>query len=340
MRNHTLDAVKIHVGRGVCVGQNIAAVKNVQPLILHRAHVEITDRHDVEHRQIIFAAIDLLIPGHAVFQRLHGMASARQIPIPHPNGERHLFAGHGGKMILIGNQIPRHQCEQIARLWPWVVPLGKMPSAGQITPRRLLPIGEQDGEGGGIPIHPHGIDRHIVRSINKGDDPAEPLCLALGAQHPVGREQPHQLRIGAGVNRGGKRNDSRITTDWHDDLPRRTGPTRRLAIDRQGVWQCPILIKPQGPIMCAIAPHRHGCGNNCAVDRQVKFEPDGINQPVWRQIITAKDGDGGERGRCIRHGQRGRSGRRSVQCQDGGAAKSERAPPIAGQGGDNGCNPC
>ena len=46
-------------------------------------------------------------------------------------------------------------------------------------------IAEQYRKGRLIALHPHGIDRQIIRPINKGDNPAKALCLTLGAQHSV-----------------------------------------------------------------------------------------------------------------------------------------------------------
>ena len=39
--NHTLDPVVVHVGGGFGIGEDIAGVEDVEPLVLHRPHVEV-----------------------------------------------------------------------------------------------------------------------------------------------------------------------------------------------------------------------------------------------------------------------------------------------------------
>src|SRR3546814_8326959 len=66
---HAFDAVIVDVGRGFRVRQYVARIEDVEALILHRAEVEVGNGDDIEHVQIIFPAIDPLIPGHAVLER-------------------------------------------------------------------------------------------------------------------------------------------------------------------------------------------------------------------------------------------------------------------------------
>ena len=129
MRNDTCDIVIINVSRGLRVGQHIARVEDVEALILHRAKVEIGNSDDVELAQIIFAAIDILVPFHARLQRIHRMVGARQIALSHPNGEVDGLARQGGEAVAVGRKIPRDKREQIARLEEGVSPFGPMAPA-------------------------------------------------------------------------------------------------------------------------------------------------------------------------------------------------------------------
>ena len=90
MRDDRLDPGEIIIRRGFGAGQHDLGVEDVQPLILHRAHVEIINRHDVEHVQIVFAPVDLLIPDHGRLQRLHPPGAAVLIAGAHPDVEIHL----------------------------------------------------------------------------------------------------------------------------------------------------------------------------------------------------------------------------------------------------------
>ena len=64
MPDHRLDAFIIQIGRGFGGGEHQLGVENVQPLVLHRAHIEIIDGDNVENVQVIGAAPDPLIPFH------------------------------------------------------------------------------------------------------------------------------------------------------------------------------------------------------------------------------------------------------------------------------------
>src|SRR3546814_5562479 len=70
---------------GIGIGEDVTGVEDVQPLVLHRPHVEVADRDDVEAVEVVLAAIGLLVPFHAVLQRRHRMMGAVQITFAHPD---------------------------------------------------------------------------------------------------------------------------------------------------------------------------------------------------------------------------------------------------------------
>ena len=76
MRDDALDIGEIGVGRGFRTGQDVFVVEDIESLVLHRAHVEVGHGDDVEHIQVIFAAVDELVPAHGVGQRLHRVIGA------------------------------------------------------------------------------------------------------------------------------------------------------------------------------------------------------------------------------------------------------------------------
>ena len=55
VRDDPLDQLVVAVGRGLGADEHVAAVEDVQPLVLHRAHVEVVDRDDVEHVEVVFS---------------------------------------------------------------------------------------------------------------------------------------------------------------------------------------------------------------------------------------------------------------------------------------------
>ncbi len=64
MRDNGFHPVQILVCRRFGIGQNKLAVEDVQPLIFHRAHIEVADRDDLEQIKVIFEPVDIFIPFH------------------------------------------------------------------------------------------------------------------------------------------------------------------------------------------------------------------------------------------------------------------------------------
>src|SRR3546814_4347161 len=95
VRDHAFERIIVRVGSRLRIGQDIARIEDIEALVLHRAEIEIGNRHDIEHIEIIFAAKGLFIPGHAVLECRHGVTCARQIFFAHPDTKLYLASGHG-----------------------------------------------------------------------------------------------------------------------------------------------------------------------------------------------------------------------------------------------------
>jgi len=68
MRDDRLDPLIIGVGGAQCVGEDVFCVENIEAFILHRAHVERTDRDDLKHIEVIFEAKAVFVPLHRAFE--------------------------------------------------------------------------------------------------------------------------------------------------------------------------------------------------------------------------------------------------------------------------------
>ena len=55
MRDDGFDIGVVQVGCRFGKRQDVFVVEDIEPLVLHGPHVEVRDRHDVEHVEIIFA---------------------------------------------------------------------------------------------------------------------------------------------------------------------------------------------------------------------------------------------------------------------------------------------
>ena len=67
MRYDRFNTVQIIISGCCRVCQNKFTVKNIQALIFHRAHIEMTHRNNLKQVKIIFKAINVLVPPHRTF---------------------------------------------------------------------------------------------------------------------------------------------------------------------------------------------------------------------------------------------------------------------------------
>ena len=177
MRDDRLDPFEVRIGACFWRGQNAGRVEDVQALVFHRAHVEVIDGHDVEDIQIVFATVDLFIPTHRRFQRLHAKGTFVFVAGAHPDVQFHVLAGLRDETIGVVDQITGHQCEQIGGLGPRIVPFGPA-----FALRHWVAVGQQHRQ---IAFDPHGKDAHDIGAVGVIGNLAEALCLALGAVHAV-----------------------------------------------------------------------------------------------------------------------------------------------------------
>ena len=68
MGNDTFNPLQFTVCGCFRIGQHQFGVEDVEALVLHRAHVEVTHGNDVVLLEVVFQAVDLFIPAHRPFQ--------------------------------------------------------------------------------------------------------------------------------------------------------------------------------------------------------------------------------------------------------------------------------
>ncbi|CAM3235524.1 hypothetical protein PANO111632_09750 [Paracoccus nototheniae] len=193
MRDHRLDPFIIRIGGGFGRGQHQFRVEDVQPLVFHGPHVEIIDGDDVEHVQIIFAAIDVLVPPHGFDQAFHRETGAVLIAGPDPHIQCHIAARPGGEPVADRDQIARDQREQIGGFRPGIVPFGHaIRIADRIAVRQ--PHRQSTAQG-------HAKGGHHVRTVGIEGDVAKTFGLALGAEHAAGQIQPLERGVVGGIDR-------------------------------------------------------------------------------------------------------------------------------------------
>ncbi|MDR6229888.1 hypothetical protein QE444_002245 [Pseudomonas sp. SORGH_AS199] len=189
MGDDGLDALVSGVGGGARTGQHGAGVEDVEPLVLHGAHIEVVHRHDHEDVQIVFAAVDLLVPAHGLLQAVHGVLQLADVFRFDVDAQGHVATAAGAIAVFHGPEVTGHQGEQIGRLGERIFPGGPVTSALGIATGHGIAVGEQDRVLAPVGLHRGGEDAHHVRPVQVVGDLAEALGLALGAEHGAGDVQ-------------------------------------------------------------------------------------------------------------------------------------------------------
>ena len=68
MTNNTFNPFQFAIRGRLRIGQHQFGVENIQPLVLHGAHVEMAHSNGVELIKVVFQAIHRFVPGHRPFQ--------------------------------------------------------------------------------------------------------------------------------------------------------------------------------------------------------------------------------------------------------------------------------
>ena len=95
-----VDEVEIAVRGDVLARQHQLGVEDVQALVLHRAGVEIADRHDVVLVEVDFQSVGLFVPLHRVLERLQGEGALVQLAGFDEELQLNLAAGTGDETVL------------------------------------------------------------------------------------------------------------------------------------------------------------------------------------------------------------------------------------------------
>ena len=141
MRNHRFHSLESKIGGGVRIGKYTGGIEDVQTLVFHGPHIEIIHCHNHEDVQIIFAAVNLLIPAHGVFQRQHGMVTFIQILFFHKNLQPDITTRTGGKAVLYVFQITGHQRKQIAGFTKRIFPGNPVTPVIVLTALNIIAVG-------------------------------------------------------------------------------------------------------------------------------------------------------------------------------------------------------
>ena len=127
MSDDRLHSLECQVRLGHWISQNTGSIKDIQPLVLHRSHIEVIDGNNHKNIKIVLSAVFLLIPAHGAFKRFHRMTTLVDILVFDKYLKLNRTSSHSGKGIIQANKVSRNKRKQVAGLHKWVFPCHPMP---------------------------------------------------------------------------------------------------------------------------------------------------------------------------------------------------------------------
>ena len=180
-----LDVGKVGVGRGLGVGEDVAGIEDVEPLVLHRSHVEVVDGDDHVEVEVILEPVCLLVPAHRLSERVHRVPATPDVVRLRVDAKRHLASGCGGEGVLETGEIAGDEGEEVGGLGERIFPTREVAPVVERTGRDKVAVREQDRIVGAGGADGGRVPRKHVRAVREEGDAPEVLRFALGAEDPV-----------------------------------------------------------------------------------------------------------------------------------------------------------
>ena len=113
MSDHRFDVGVVRVGPRPRRSEQVLVVKDVEPLILHGAHVKGGDGGDHENIEIVLAPERLLVPAHGALEAVQGVEAALLLAGLQIDVQRDLAARHRGEIVGDARELAADEREQI-----------------------------------------------------------------------------------------------------------------------------------------------------------------------------------------------------------------------------------
>ena len=202
VRDDRLDIGVVAVGRRLRVRENVLVVEDVEPLVLHGAHVEVRNRDDHEDVEVVLAPEPLLVPAHGALQRIHRVGRARLLSVLDEDLQRDLPSRGRDETVLDDAEVAGDEREQVARLGVRIVPDRVVAAVVEIAAFLQVAVGQKQRRRVLRRLDARRVDGQHVRPVGEEGDAAEALRLALRRVDARGLVETHQLRVVGGRHFG------------------------------------------------------------------------------------------------------------------------------------------
>ncbi|SMG00010.1 hypothetical protein BSIN_5361 [Burkholderia singularis] len=304
--DHRFDVREIDVRCRLRIREHVLRVEDVEPLVFHRAHVEVADGDDHEAVEIEFEAKALFVPADRMDQRIHRMAGLVEILRLDPDLQQLFLPGAGRDFLLERDQLARDEREQIARLSERVFPFRVVAAVGQVARIDEIAVRQQHRIPGFVRAQRNRIRRHHVGAVDEVGDPPEAFRLALREEIAARDIKAGQRRVRLGRAHAVDGQLERVGHVFHRQamLVRARGGMRCAVDPCAGEFE---RLAHQFEVRCAggvrIAAHAHRVAHARAGGCEVEFERDGVDQERGARIVATADHGGRSGG--FGHGDHG-----------------------------------
>ncbi|MCC2665994.1 MAG: hypothetical protein K0S35_3916 [Geminicoccaceae bacterium] len=274
--------------------QDVLRVEDVQAFVFHGAEVEVGNRDDHEHVEIIFQTEAILVPLHRFLERGHGVLAFRDLVRLGVDLERNPAARGGGEAVRELAEPTGDQGEQIAGLGERVFPQREVTAPFELALADPIAVGEQHRTALPVGLDPHSVARHDVRPVGKVGDLAKAFGLALGAEVAARQIQALERGIALGVDADpglepagvGQLMDGQMIV-----VDAVAVGAERLAVQLHPEQLELLAIEHQrrAGIGRRIAPQLQAGRDLAAVLTQTELELDPIHEPVRRPVVAEAD---------------------------------------------------
>ena len=290
-------AAKSRSVAGIGAGEHVRRVEDVEPLVLHRPHVEVVDRDDHEGVEVVLESVHLLVPAHRALERAHRVAAAVDVVRLHVDAQRHHAPRAGGEGVLDALEPARDQGEEVARLRIRVLPHHVTAAVVQDAAFDVVAVGKHHGVPPRVRDDAGAVPRHHVRAVEEPGDLPEPFGLALRAKVPRRRVEPLQRLVRSGPDgdlgfeheRAGSVADGQCLAGYLDAVSR-----NGLAVDahRPSVESPAVEDQVRGRLGGGIAPDLESRPHQGSPLAELEVEVHFVDEERRRGIVRETRGGG------------------------------------------------
>ena len=172
MRDDALDALVVVVGRGLGLGEHVLRVEDVEPLVLHRAHVEVVDGDDHVDVEVVLETERLLVPLHRALQR---RSACSQLSMFCGSTQISSATSRPDSVVKLprGSEVARDEREEIAGLREGILPSNPSGARRELALADAVAVREQHGIARAIGLDRVVIARHHVGPVQEVGDSAK-----------------------------------------------------------------------------------------------------------------------------------------------------------------------